>query len=204
VPDALRAADAKCLLVPEAQHKADSGISSGDGVGKAAQAAGVGGADRQQLQLALYVVLGALALTQLGGRPAFVLLQLLLLAALAALTLAGADRGSEQEAAQDAAHGTFAGAWAAASAGSWAAREGVSCCGWSLRLVASDVCSSPSRHLQLQVRPRAGRDTALCMLLARLGLVWCAMHLPRLPATDDARTRTLPTHPRLLPALRGR
>jgi hypothetical protein len=58
------------------------------------------------------------------------------------------------------------------SSSSVAGGEDVTCCGWSLRLVAGDVVSVPGRHLQLQIAmARADRGlTALRQRMASMNL----------------------------------
>uniref|UniRef100_A0A383VP05 CRAL-TRIO domain-containing protein n=1 Tax=Tetradesmus obliquus TaxID=3088 RepID=A0A383VP05_TETOB len=150
----------------------------------------------QQLQLAAYVLLAAMAGSQLSSKPAWALLQLLLLGAVAVLQLhssssssrqlAGDRRTTAAAAAKQAAAGSSgpksvfndaggpdqAAADAGGSSSSSTPSEDVTCCGWSLRLVAGDVVAVPGRHLQLQIAmARADRGlTALRQRMASMNL----------------------------------
>lgn len=104
-----------------------------------------------QMQLAGCVLLAALALQQSSGQAWLLLLQLLLVAALAGAAVMAANSTNTSSSS------TMPGCagqqpTAATDDSSSSSSEDVRCCAWSLLLVTADLCSAPSRHLQLQVR----------------------------------------------------
>lgn len=132
-----------------------------------------------QVQLAGCVLLAALALQQSSGQAWLLLLQLLLLAALAGAAVMAAN--STNTSSSSTTPGC-AGQQPAAAADDSSSSENVRCCAWSLLLVTADLCSAPSRHLQLQVRQgslhcehpqRFKAAGAVCVLRHTTGLPVC-------------------------------
>jgi hypothetical protein len=149
-PDAPTAAAA----APQAASAARAGQA-----GSSSSSSGRGGSHWQsnsslQVQLAGCVLLAALALQQSSGQAWLLLLQLLLLAALAGAAVMGANSTNSSSSSSLTAPGG-AGQQPAAATSNSSSSEDVRCCAWSLLLVTADLCSAPSRHLQLQVSCRA-------------------------------------------------
>lgn len=116
-----------------------------------------------QLQLAVCAILAAVAVQQSHGQLLVLLFQLLLLAAVAAAAVVTAQSSSSSSgvastAGQQAATAAVAEAPQPSRDSSSTSGENIYCCGWSIVLVGADLCSTPSRHLQLQVR-RAHQST---------------------------------------------
>jgi hypothetical protein len=110
-----------------------------------------------QLQIAVCAVLAAVAMQQSLNQLWLLLFQLLLLAAVAAAAVVTAQSSSSNRECTATTAGQQAGVAAAAAPqpstdSSSTLTEDIHCCGWSIVLVGADLCSTPSRHLQLQVR----------------------------------------------------
>lgn len=110
-----------------------------------------------QAQVAVCAVLAAIAVQQSSGSSWVLLLQLLLLAAVAGAAAMGSKGSSVSSRAGSTPSSSSAGQQAAAGVqqsedSSSDSSEDVRCCSWSIMLVTADLCSAPSRHLQMQVR----------------------------------------------------
>jgi hypothetical protein len=150
-----------------------------------------------QLQAAALVLLAGIACQQLSSQPLLMMLQLVLLGGLAAVAWgsAAANGGSSSSSIGKATAEQAGGqqlqqqqqsAVQGKQESSSSSTEDVTYSGWSMRIVCGDVCSTPSRHLQLQVSlARSSRG------MARLRLRMASMsaggaNLPLLAAAQMA------------------
>jgi hypothetical protein len=116
-----------------------------------------------QAQFALCAVLAALALQQYSGQLLVLLLQLLLLAAIGAAAVI--PKSSSTSSSRELPVRSSAGQQQSAPGvqqSSDSSSENVRCCGWSIMLVTADLCSAPSRHLQLQASVSMGLQASCC------------------------------------------
>lgn len=128
-----------------------------------------------QVQLAVCAVLAALALQQSSG-ILVLLLQLLLLAAMAGaavVTAKSSSASSSREPPARSSAGQQQPAAGAQQSSDSSSSENVRCCGWSIMLVTADLCSAPSRHLQLQVSYHGPASKPLPCLLPSARLQAC-------------------------------
>jgi len=126
-----------------------------------------------KVQLAVCAVLAALTVTQLAAQPLLLLLQLLLLAAVAGTAMKAAQTtaapGSTSSSSSSSGSSSDKSLTCGAGVGQQPAGAGSSedetCCGWSIMLVSADLCSAPSRHLQLQVGIAEGTVVSFAVLM---------------------------------------
>lgn len=161
-PEATTAVPTAASLRPQPTAPVHSGASTSSS--SATSSSGSAGALSAgvQLQLAVCALLAGLALQQFREQPLMLLLELLLLAAVAGTAWTTAKRSSDGSLSNNGGGSTSINTISSVptvqkplpvtASNNMGSSEDVKCCGWSLVLMSADLVSSPSRHLQLQVR----------------------------------------------------